>query len=81
MKIKEAPQTTGFDKPRGSPQEFSEFLMRSVGSRKKPSRDNAHTLLKKPQCCLFSFSSKDLYRLVLNNKNKRNAKSQHYKHS
>jgi len=39
----EAPQTTRFDKPRGLPQELSEFLIRSVGSRKNPSRDNAHT--------------------------------------
>ena len=39
----EVPQTTRFDKPRGSPEELSEFLIRLVGSRKNPSRDNAHT--------------------------------------
>ena len=39
----EAPQTTRFDKPRGSPQKLGEFLIRLVGSRKNPSRDNAHT--------------------------------------
>ena len=33
----EAPQTMRFYKPRGSPQELNEFLIRSVGSRKNPS--------------------------------------------
>ena len=39
---------------RGSPQELGEFLIRSVGSRKNPSRDNAHTFDKNHNCPLHS---------------------------
>ena len=74
QKIEQAPQTTRFDKPGGSPQELGEFLIRSVGSRKNPSRDNAQTFDKNHNCPLHSVPKGFIQ--ISSQKNKRNVKSQ-----
>ena len=53
-----------FDKPRGSPEELGEFLIRSVGSRENPSKHIAYTFGKTTTVLFIQFQ-KLLYKLVL----------------